>query len=95
MRRKDEDSRPIKAVYYNGTGDKAKALKKCAGVHAWSMMRNAYNHLQLQHFPKARHCEVYDNKVLHGTHTFQLKDGKWELHSYWKRNPRFGLKEGE
>jgi len=95
--KKDEDSRPVKARYYNRTGDKAKAIKTTAGKYAHTMMTNAFNHLQLQHFPKARHCDVFDHNVLHGTQTLQYdsKKGKWNVDTWWHRHPRFGLKEGE
>jgi hypothetical protein len=90
---KGDDSRPVKAVYYDGTGEEANVLKRCAGVHPWSMMTSAYNHLQLQHFGRTAHVEVYDNRKLHGSHTMQRVNGKWEILSHYERNPRHGYEE--
>jgi hypothetical protein len=96
--KKDEDSRPVKARYYNGTGNGAKAIKTTAGKYPHTMMRNAYHHLQLQHFGrKIVHCEVFDANVLHGTQTMQYDrvKGKWHVDSWWHRHPRHGLGEEE
>jgi hypothetical protein len=92
-KKQDEDSRPVKATYYNGTGDRAKAVKRTAGVYAPEMMRNAFHHLQLGHFPKAMTCEVYDHKVLHGQLAFLLENGKWRLHTIFERNSKTGMKK--
>lgn len=77
--KKGEDSRPIKAVYYNG---REKALKRTAGKHPRSMTKAAFDHMQTDEYG-ASVVEVFDNKVLHAVITRTPR----KVEAIYKRDP--------